>query len=206
MNIEKIRQALVKPYWRNPRHNEKTVESLMESITKFGFNVPITIDKNNVIITGHTRYKAAIKLKGELISRIVELKKQGKTDIANNLETINNGYIFAIKPIDLTDEQVKEFRIADNKIGDLSTWDEDALKFELRELENIVGFSDKEIDDLLKEKILYESYTDDEIKEAERAIGHHYADISKQGDLIEVICPLCQESFFINRLEVLKEK
>lgn len=99
----------ITPYHNNPRKNEKAVPYVMESIQKFGFKVPIIIDKDNIIVTGHTRYKAALKL--------------GLKEIP------------CIKADDLTPEQIKAFRLADNKTGEFATWDADKLLEELGDLE-----------------------------------------------------------------------
>ena len=86
----------IKPYERNPRKNERAVEPVANSIKQFGFKVPIILDKDNVIIAGHTRYEAAKSLGIESIPCI----------IAN----------------DLTPEQAKAFRIADNKVAEQSDY------------------------------------------------------------------------------------
>ena len=101
----------ITPYKNNPRKNDKAVPYVMESIQKFGFKVPLIIDKDNVIVTGHTRHKAAIKL--------------GLKEIP------------CIKADDLSPEQIKAFRLADNKTGEFATWDTDKLLEELEELEEL---------------------------------------------------------------------
>lgn len=101
----------ITPYKNNPRKNDKAVPYVMESIQNFGFKVPIIIDKDNVIVTGHTRHKAALKL--------------GLKEIP------------CIKADDLTPEQIKAFRLADNKTGEFATWDTDKLLEELEELSEI---------------------------------------------------------------------
>ena len=98
------------PYEKNPRKNDEAVQYVAESIKQFGFKVPIVIDKNNVIIAGHTRYKAAKKLKLKTVPCLIA--------------------------DDLTDEQIKAFRLADNKVAEFSEWDFDLLELELKELEN----------------------------------------------------------------------
>ena len=85
------------PYENNPRHNDDAVEYVANSIEQFGFKVPIIIDKDNVIVAGHTRLKAAKKLGME--------------------------YVPCILADDLSDEQVRAFRLADNKVGELAGWD-----------------------------------------------------------------------------------
>ena len=113
MNIKDININDLKEYENNPRHNEAAVDKVVESIKEFGFKVPIIIDQNNVIITGHTRIKAAKKL---------GLKK-----------------VPCIIADDLSPEQIKAFRLADNKVSEYATWDEDKLYTELMELK-IVNF------------------------------------------------------------------
>lgn len=103
----------ITPYKNNPRLNDNAVPYVMESIEKFGFKVPIILDRNNVIVTGHTRYKAALKL--------------GLKEIP------------CILADDLTDEQIKAFRLADNKTAEFAEWDFDLLNQELAELETDMG-------------------------------------------------------------------
>ena len=99
------------PYVNNPRNNDDAIDAVASSIKNFGFKVPIIVDSNNEIINGHTRLKAAKKL---------------------GLETVP-----VIVADDLTPEQIKAFRLADNKVGEIATWDEDALAVELEELKNL---------------------------------------------------------------------
>ena len=101
------------PYSNNPRINDQAINAVANSIKEFGFKVPIIVDKDNVIITGHTRLKAAKKL---------------------GLETVP-----VIMAEDLTPDQVKAFRLADNKTGELAEWDFDKLEEELSELEMDMG-------------------------------------------------------------------
>jgi len=99
------------PYENNPRKNDEAVDKVALSISAFGFKVPIVIDANNVIVTGHTRLKAAKKL---------------------GIKTVP-----CIKADDLTDEQIKAFRLADNKVSEFSEWDEEKLMKELEALGDI---------------------------------------------------------------------
>lgn len=111
----------VTPYEKNPRKNDDAVEAVANSIREFGFKVPIIIDKDGVIVAGHTRLKAAKKLGLEQVPCIVA--------------------------DDLTPAQIKAFRLADNKTGELALWDFDLLSEELAELGNIdmaqFGFEDE---------------------------------------------------------------
>lgn len=104
--IEELRE-----YENNPRHNEGAVDAVAESIKEFGFKVPIVIDSDGVIIAGHTRRKAALKLGLEKVPCIVA--------------------------DDLTPEQIKAFRLADNKTGELAGWDFEKLEAELADLAEI---------------------------------------------------------------------
>ena len=105
MQIENLDISKIKPYINNPRNNDGAVEYVAKSIKEFGFRVPIIIDKKGVIVAGHTRYKAAKQL---------------------GLKTVP-----CIRADDLTDEQVKAFRIADNKVSEYSSWDMGKLEIEL---------------------------------------------------------------------------
>lgn len=124
MNITNINLDLIKPYWRNPRKNESAVSAVTESIRKYGMNVPIVVDKNYVILTGHTRYKAMRAL------GIVEAP---------------------VVVADISEKKAKQFRIADNKAHEFSEWDVDTLKSEIEDimksdggngLEEVFGSSD----------------------------------------------------------------
>lgn len=108
MKIEYKKIEDIIPYENNPRKNEEAVDYVANSIKEFGFKVPIIIDSENVIVTGHTRLKAAEKL---------GLKQ-----------------VPVIKADDLTEDQIKAFRIADNKVGEFSSWDLDKLNLELEDI------------------------------------------------------------------------
>lgn len=108
--IEKSLQQL-QPYEKNPRKNDGAVQAVANSIREFGFKVPLVIDKNHVIIAGHTRYKAALQLGMETVPCVIA--------------------------DDLTEEQIKAFRIADNKVGEIAEWDYNMLESELAEMESI---------------------------------------------------------------------
>lgn len=125
MKIANVKTDAIKPYWRNPRNNAETIEGLMRSIEKYGFNVPLVLDKDGIIIAGHARYKAMLQL--------------GKREIP---------CVYA----DIDKKKAKEYRIADNKLSELAKWDADLLKTEMREfdLDDLVpGFSQKDMDALI---------------------------------------------------------
>ena len=100
----------IKPYAHNPRFNDQAVDGVAKSIEQFGWNSPIIIDTDNVIICGHTRLKAAQKLGLTKVPCVVADK--------------------------LTPEQVKAFRIADNKLAELATWNYDLLLPEIESLQD----------------------------------------------------------------------
>lgn len=117
MNILDLKLSDITPYKNNPRNNDEAVEPVLESIREFGFKVPIIIDKDNVIVAGHTRYKAAKKLK---------------------LDTVP-----CIRADDLTEEQIRAFRLADNKVSEFAKWDNQLLNIELDEIDldmSLFGF------------------------------------------------------------------
>ena len=131
------------PYENNPRKNEGAVEYVANSIKEFGFKVPIIVDKDNVIVTGHTRYKAAQQL--------------GLKEVP------------VIQAEDLTEDQIKAFRIADNKTGEKAAWDLDKLKLELEDIDLGIdmtdfGFGDFELS-MLMDDMEPEPYDDEMIEE-----------------------------------------
>lgn len=113
LQVEYIPIDELKPYENNPRINDQAVEPVARSIEEFGFKVPIVIDKDNVIIAGHTRLKASQRL--------------GLKEVP------------CIRADDLTADQVKAFRIADNSVSEKATWDLDKLEIELDEIELDMG-------------------------------------------------------------------
>lgn len=124
MDVVNLKIKDLKPYEKNPRKNDGAVEYVANSIKEFGFKVPIVVDVDNVIVAGHTRYKAA--------------KKLGLKEVP------------AIVASDLTNEQIKAFRLADNKVAEQTEWDYALLADELDEILGIdmedFGFSFSEED------------------------------------------------------------
>lgn len=116
MTVVEKKISEIRPYENNPRQNDAAVEYVANSIRVFGWKQPIVIDKDGVIVAGHTRYKAAQKL--------------GKTTVP------------CVVADDLTPEQVKAYRLADNKVAELATWDFSELEFELADLEDLFDMSE----------------------------------------------------------------
>lgn len=156
MKIEELKIEDIVPYENNPRNNDEAVPAVAKSIEEFGFKVPIVIDKNNVIIAGHTRLRAAESL---------GLKK-----------------VPCIRADDLTEEQVRAFRLADNKTAELAFWDFTKLDKELEKLENI-DMSEFGFDrDDFNEEMLEDLFTDAPEKESKPKV---------------IKCPHCGEEFEI---------
>lgn len=126
----------IKPYENNPRDNKNAIDKVAKSIELYGFQQPIVIDRKNIIVAGHTRYMAALKL-GRSKVPVKEAKKNGKW---------------------LTPSECKAYRIADNKTAEYSGWNDELLKIELNDLKlempdidlaEITGFAMREVDSLL---------------------------------------------------------
>lgn len=141
----------LKPYENNPRINDEAVQYVRNSIEQFGFKVPIIIDKNNVVIAGHTRLKAAEEI--------------GMKDVP------------CIIADDLTEEQVKAFRLADNKVSEKSMWDYSKLDEELNSILDIdmaqFDFETTDIDWESVEDLTNENYDKPEHNMLECPYCHH---------------------------------
>ena len=99
----------IKPYWRNPRRiPQEAIDAVKESLERYGYQQPIVVDADNVIIVGHTRHLAMTELGVEQVE---------------------------VYRANLPEEKAKEFRLVDNRIGELGQWDHSALVIELREME-----------------------------------------------------------------------
>ena len=125
MFVEMRSLTSIRPYPGNPRHNDAAVDAVAASIREFGFRQPLVVDEAGVIIVGHTRYKAALKL--------------GMTEVPVHVA------------VGLTPAQAKAYRLADNQTAQLSGWDDDKLPIELLALQemgfdlNLTGFSADEL-------------------------------------------------------------
>ena len=174
MNIENLKPSDIIPYVNNPRHNESAVDAVASSIRDFGFNVPLVLDKDHVIITGHTRHQAALKLGLETVPCI----------IADHL----------------TPAQAKAFRLADNRVSELATWDEELLQAELQQLSEMgidmgdFGFTEEELESL-----------DDIAEDTPPEVDEDAEPITQPGDLYELgdhrlLCGDSTKAEDVNRL------
>lgn len=171
MQVQSIKISEVKPYENNPRDNDSAVGGVAESIKQFGWQQPIVVDKDNVIIVGHTRYKAAKQLH----------MKEVPVVVAKNL----------------SDEQVKAYRLADNKTGEKAIWDNKELLDELGSIDMskvFTGFTSADVfDDVLDE-------TDNEpIKENNKGVTYSISLKTQNQDTYEKV------KDFVNQVAMLDD-
>lgn len=175
-NIEIRSIESIRPYEKNPRINDAAVDAVAASLKEFGFRQPIVVDGDGVIVCGHTRYKAAQQL--GLAKVPVHVAK------------------------DLTPEQIRAYRIADNKTSDLSDWDYDILPIELSALQDAgfdlgsIGFDETELAKLLAAEPTEGLTDDDAVPEPPKVA------ITQPGDLwllgAYTVCPHCKERNYVD--------
>ncbi|MBI5724291.1 MAG: ParB N-terminal domain-containing protein [Planctomycetes bacterium] len=171
MQIELREISSIRPYEKNPRVNDGAVDAVMASLKQFGFRQPIVVDADGIIICGHTRFKAALKL--GLAKVPVHVAK------------------------DLTPDQVRAYRLADNKTAELAEWDMDLLPIELRDLQQAnfdlskLGFDEEELAKLLDGDVK------DGLCDPDDVPAPPDEPITKPGDLCLLgaysVCPHCGE-------------
>lgn len=166
MKIVYMDPKKLKPYEKNPRYNENSVKPVMESIKAYGFKVPIVVDKDMVIITGHTRQKAALELGLEKVPVIVA--------------------------DDLNEDQIRAFRIADNKVADFSIWDNKLLLAELEDLADLDVFTGFDFSDMGDFEILDEK-ENDAVDENEDGVTYEVVLRSMNKDKVEKIQKVWEE-------------
>jgi len=157
----------VKPYWRNPRRiPPEAVQAVKESIERYGYQQPIVVDNEHVIVVGHTRHAA--------------LKEMGVSEIE-------------VYVTDLPDEKVREYRLVDNRTSELSQWDHSALVMELREWET--GLLEQFFPDVdLEISILDDApVTEREVDEAVQGVLR--VKEAPTISTTEVVCPACFHTF-----------
>lgn len=142
MKIKNVAIDTVIPYARNPRNNQGAIAKVAGSIKEFGWQQPIVVDSEMVVIAGHTRLAAAQSLGMDKVPIV----------IAENL----------------TPAQVKAYRLADNRVSQEAEWDHDLLTLELQDLVgeeydlDLTGFSDDELAALIRDEINFDPGTEDE--------------------------------------------
>jgi ParB-like chromosome segregation protein Spo0J len=160
----------IAPYWRNPRRiTEQSVQAVATSIERYGYQQPIIVDRDHVVIVGHTRLEA--------------LKKLGWKQVP-------------VYVSDLSEEKAKEYRLIDNRTGEMTDWDHNALVMELREWE--VGLLESffpEVDLGIKEATASTDVTDDDLKDADRRIHAVTQANALTTHTTQVECPACFHTF-----------
>lgn len=168
MELKKIKIAEIKPYEKNARKNDEAVEYVIKSIEQCEYIAPIILDENNVILAGHTRYKALKKLGYKEAECVI---KEG-----------------------LTEEQKKKYRLLDNKTAEFAEWDFDLLEDELTDLD----FGDLDIDWGLEvpEFDTEQEIIEDEVPEIPENPKAKYGDIYQLGRW--VYCKKCGKKHYIS--------
>ncbi len=182
MQIEIADINSIKPYENNPRKlSDTAIEKVAMSLKEYGFRQPIVVDKDRVIVAGHTRFRASKKLG----------LKQVPISVIDNL----------------TEEQINAYRIADNRTAEESEWDNELLKMEIKELEakdfklDLLGFNDEQLNNILFEE--KQGLTDeDEVPEAPEEPITKLGDIWKLGNHRV----MCGDSTFIDNIDLLTKK
>jgi len=207
--MEKIKITELKPYKKNPRKNDGAVKMVKKSIKEFGFRNPILIDKDNVIIAGHTRLRAVKELREKYGDEFKEKRKdfdaEGKPyeyEFILNLKEVPY-----IKIEDLTPAQVKAFRIMDNKSAEFAEWDTDFLKTEFEDLDGegfnleMTGFDSKEIGEIWEDglEVKEDIVAVDAYERAKKKTKIKQGDIYQLGDH-KLMCGDSTESNNVNRL------
>lgn len=178
--VEEISLSLIKPYWRNPRDNSKAIDVVRESIQRYGFNVPLVLDKNMVIITGHSRFKALLQLKYEKALCIIS---------------------------DMDEQKAKEYRIADNKTSEFAKWEQDFLEQEIREIGGLddfqIFFPDVDLSSFLEDSVGQNIMPVNEIQihKKDEALRSQFED-DREAGIIEILCPHCGEPIFMDKKEL----
>ena len=153
MNIVEKKLSEIKPYENNPRNNDDAVQYVANSLKKFGWKQPIVIDKDGVIVAGHTRYRAA--------------------------ESLGMKTVPCVIADDLTEEEVKAYRLADNKTAEMAGWNFQLLDIELAEIETL-DMADFGFELSNDENFDFSDFERDEQKEKKKKT---------------VICPHCGKEF-----------
>jgi len=171
----------VRPYHRNPRRNEKAIPAVKESIRRYGMNQPIVVDKKGVIVVGHTRFQALVELGAKEVPTVCP---------------------------DLTPQQVREYRIADNKTGEIADWDRDPLMAELRAINGAEQVMapffprERELTSLLRESTgASQRPVDQEQIDKVLANQPEVSDYVRAttSAMIRIECPHCGEGFMLAR-------
>lgn len=169
----------IQPYWRNPRKNADAVPAVKASIERYGMNQPLVVDTKGVIIVGHTRYRALLELGIEQVPVVV---------------------------MDAPAQRIKEYRIADNKTGEIAKWDSEALIPELRDVD--LGAMHLFFPDVDLAKLVNDSagggYTPVQQEQVDKIMDRQKAGIMRQtiGATIKIECIHCGEQMEMRRDDI----
>ena len=183
MKIQMLPLSNIKPYWRNARKNDKTIEQLKQSIAEFGFNQPIVLDTKGTIIVGHARFKAVTQL--------------GYTEVPCIVSNLD-------------EKTAKKYRIADNKIHETSIWDNDNLMIEMREIGEIdnmqIYFPNIDLGNWLDDSVGFniQETTQKEYDTKETEMNERFdTNVEKEADAkLTIMCPHCLEEFELNKRDL----
>lgn len=164
------------PYAENARENSAAIEALVKAIPVMGFNVPLVLDKDHVIVKGHSRYEALRRLGVEWVPCII---------------------------IDGDPDMIAEERLLDNKLSELATWDDEKLKYELREISLDLSKFDIQLPQIRGEAQAVQPVTQEQVQRTTKdLVGDGRKVSSEKKSLIEIHCPHCGEDFFADMKEV----
>lgn len=159
------------PYWNNPRNNDAAVDAVVESIKEFGVCQPILVDAHNVIIAGHSRYKAMQRLKVDEAPCIV---------------------------LELSEQKAREYRIIDNKTAEKATWDQEKLISELRAFESVEKFTIlfPELK-LQTPDMTIANISEEDISKATQSTTDKFTHVvaQREAQIVTYTCPHCGEEF-----------
>lgn len=184
MKVEQLPVDAIRPYWRNPRHNDDAVGVVRASIERYGFQQPIVVDADGVIVVGHTRYRAALSLGYETIPCV---------------------------RADLDPERAKEYRIADNKSHEHSSWDMSALVSELRQFSDVSAledfFHDVDVQTLVADRAADSgvgAVTDEQVEREKERTDSRFEAAGSGGteSKVEMTCPHCGGEFLVDKNQV----
>lgn len=158
----------IKPYWRNPRRiPQEAVDAVRTSIERYGYQQPIMVDKDGVVIVGHTRLKAVIELGWKKVPVYVS---------------------------DLPEEKAREYRLVDNKTSELTSWDHDSLVLELREFdEELLSSLFPDVD--LEVGLVDQAVTQQNVDDASERITKVTEANPSNVHTTQVVCPACYHTF-----------
>lgn len=189
--MQEVPLGQIRPYWRNPRRSDgAAVEAVRRSIEQYGFNQPLVLDKDLVIVVGHTRFRAALQLGWQTVPCIIR--------------------------DDLPEQKIKAYRIHDNKSGEIAGWDMDLLTQELCELHNddlqiLQTAFDADLDKLLKEAgggaSDFSLPAQKDVQAAQHSIDSRFDGVNRRVEQqqVEIICPHCGQKSWMNRQDLLRD-